>query len=199
MARKPKIERFEESVRSKFQIYNNLLLTLPFEGIQDTGVLLPLFAEHCRKCYQDDYTPQQIIASFFERYCPEFSLEEQNNQLFKFIQYIERQVVLFDAIEDAAFSYVNNMHGRGTIRAIKEEARDRNKTLELQKYLKRFKVRIVLTAHPTQFYPDSVLGIINDLAVAVSSNDLMTIKTLLTQLGKTRFYKKEKPDRKSVV
>jgi phosphoenolpyruvate carboxylase len=193
MARKPKIERFEESVRSKFQIYNNLLLTLPFEGIQDTGVLLPLFAEHCRKCYQEDYIPQQIIASFFERYCPEFSLEEQNNQLFKFIQYIERQVVLFDAIEDAAFSYVNNMHGRGTIRAIKEEARDRNKSLELQEYLKRFKVRIVLTAHPTQFYPDSVLGIINDLAVAVASNDLMTIKTLLTQLGKTRFYKKEKP------
>ncbi len=102
-------------------------------------------------------------------------------------------MVLFDAIEDAAFSYVNNMHGRGTIRAIKEEARDRNKSAELQTYLNRFKVRIVLTAHPTQFYPDSVLGIINDLADAIATNDLLAIKTLLTQLGKTRFYKKKNP------
>ena len=30
--------------------------------------------------------------------------------------------VLFDAIEDAGFSYVNNMHGRGTLRNMKEEA-----------------------------------------------------------------------------
>ena len=193
MARKPKIERFEERVRSKFQIYNNLLLTLPFKGVQDTGVLLPLFAEHCKKGYEKNQSPEYIIQTFFERYQPELDTPAQNNRLFKFIQYIERQVVLFDAIEDAAFSYVNNMHGRGTIRAIKEEARDRNKSAELQAYLNRFKVRIVLTAHPTQFYPDSVLGIINDLADAIATNDLLAIKTLLTQLGKTRFYKKEKP------
>ena len=34
---------------------------------------------------------------------------ERHDLLFAFIQYIERQVVLFDAIEDAAFAEVNNM------------------------------------------------------------------------------------------
>ena len=72
-------------------------------------------------------------------------------------------MVLFDAIEDSAFGYVNNMHGRGTIRHIKEDVGDNLKVDELKDYLNRFKVRIVLTAHPTQFYPGSVLGIINDL------------------------------------
>ena len=48
--------------------------------------------------------------------------KDKYDLLFRFIQFIERQVVLFDAIEDAAFPYVNNMHGRGTLRNIKEEA-----------------------------------------------------------------------------
>lgn len=38
MARKPKIERFNESVLSKFQIYNSLFLTLPFDTIRNTSV-----------------------------------------------------------------------------------------------------------------------------------------------------------------
>ena len=42
--------------------------------------------------------------------------------MFRFIQYIERQIVLFDAIEDAAFPVVNNMEGRGSLRDIKEKA-----------------------------------------------------------------------------
>ena len=54
-------------------------------------------------------------------------------------------------------------------------------------------MRIVLTAHPTQFYPGSVLGIITDLDKAIQEDDLLLIKKLLAQLGKTPFYKKEKP------
>ena len=49
MARKPKIERFNESVLSKFQIYNSLFLTLPFDYIRNTSVLIPLFSDHCKK------------------------------------------------------------------------------------------------------------------------------------------------------
>jgi phosphoenolpyruvate carboxylase len=41
--------------------------------------------------------------------------------MFRFIQYIERQIVLFDAIEDA-FPVVNNMEGIGSLRDIKEKA-----------------------------------------------------------------------------
>ena len=40
----------------------------------------------------------------------------------KFVQYIERQVVLFDAIEDAAFTSVNDMEGAGSIKALIREA-----------------------------------------------------------------------------
>ena len=99
--------------------------------------------------------------------------------LYRFIQYIERQVVLFDAIEDAAFGFVNNMHGRGTIRNIKEDATDNQKIDQLKDYLNRFKVRIVLTAHPTQFYPGSVLGIINDLSIAISKGESELILSLI--------------------
>ncbi|MDG1941327.1 MAG: phosphoenolpyruvate carboxylase [Flavobacteriaceae bacterium] len=193
MARKPKIERFNENVLSKFQIYNSLFLTLPFDSIRNTSVLIPLFADHCKNGYDQKLDPREITSSFFNRYLPEYDEKEQIDLLFRFIQYIERQVVLFDAIEDAAFGFVNNMHGRGTIRHIKEDASDNLKVDELKDYINRFKVRIVLTAHPTQFYPGSVLGIINDLAKAIDAGALETVKLLLTQLGKTKFYKKTKP------
>ena len=193
MARKPKIERFNESVLSKFQIYNSLFLTLPFDSIRNTSVLIPLFADHCKSGYDQKLDPREITSSFFTRYLPEYDEKAQINLLYRFIQYIERQVVLFDAIEDAAFGYVNNMHGRGTIRNIKEDATDNLKIDQLKDYLNRFKVRIVLTAHPTQFYPGSVLGIINDLSKAISRGELESVKMLLTQLGKTKFYKKIKP------
>ena len=193
MARKPKIERFNESVLSKFQIYNSLFLTLPFDTIRNTSVLIPLFTDHCKNGYGQKLDPREITSTFFSRYLPEYDEKEQIDLLFRFIQYIERQVVLFDAIEDAAFGYVNNMHGRGTIRHIKEEASENLKIDQLKDYLNRYKVRIVLTAHPTQFYPGSVLGIINDLSKAIEGGELETVKLLLTQLGKTKFYKKIKP------
>ena len=113
--------------------------------------------------------------------------------MFHFIQYIERQIVLFDAIEDAGFSYVNNMHGQGTLRYIKEELIGSNNLNKLREYLNNFRVRVVLTAHPTQFYPDSVLGIINDLSKSINNNSLDTTKKLLNQLGRTRFYQSKKP------
>jgi phosphoenolpyruvate carboxylase len=55
-------------------------------------------------------------------------------------------------------------------------------------FLENFNVRTVLTAHPTQFYPGSVLGIINDLTEAIRENNLLNIKE---QLGKTPFIKRK--------
>ncbi len=193
MPRKRKIERFNENVLSKYQIYNSIFITLPFDEISNTGVLLPLFSEVCEKGYEQGKDPSQIVNSFFRKYFENPSDEEKIDLLFRFIQYIERQVVLFDAIEDASFSIVNNMDGRGTLRNVKEEAQAKNKLEELRSYLERFRVRPVLTAHPTQFYPGAVLGIITDLAVAIEKDDLLMIKKLLAQLGKTPFFKKEKP------
>ena len=189
----PKLARFNENVLSKYQIYNSIFMTLPFETISNTGVLLPLFHELCKKGFQEGKNPTEIVDTFFDKYQENLTEAEKTDLLFRFIQYIERQVVLFDAIEDAAFPVVNNMDGIGTLRNSKETALLGDKKEALKAHLEDFKVRIVLTAHPTQFYPGSVLGIITDLDKAIQNDDLLLIKKLLAQLGKTPFYKKEKP------
>ncbi|BAO76084.1 phosphoenolpyruvate carboxylase [Winogradskyella sp. PG-2] len=168
-------------------------MTLPFDTTRKTGALLPLFHETCQKGFANKDNPTTIVETFFKKYQARRSPQSQINLLFRFIQYIERQVVLFDAIEDAAFPMVNNMDGIGTLRSLKESVSADNKMETLQKYLEEFKVRIVLTAHPTQFYPGSVLGIITDLTEAIRENDLLRINDLLAQLGKTPFFKHKKP------
>ncbi len=193
MSRKPKIERFNQDVLSKYQIYNSIFMTLPFDKVTNTGVLLPLFKEVCDRGFANKKTPTQIVESFFSEYQQNLTEDDKNTLLFRFIQYIERQVVLFDAIEDAAFTEVNNMDGRGTLRSIKEEAFEKGKIEQMRNFLSDFKIRPTLTAHPTQFYPGTVLGIIRDLDKAIRKDDLLTIKKLLAQLGKTAFFKKEKP------
>ena len=59
--------------------------------------------------------------------------------------------------------------------------------------LKDYSVRLVLTAHPTQFYPGAVLGIINDLSRVVIENNAADINLYMQQLGKTPFLKKQQP------
>ncbi|WP_418637954.1 phosphoenolpyruvate carboxylase [Winogradskyella sp.] len=193
MSTQPKLTRFNQNVLSKYQIYNSIFMTLPFDAVTKTGALLPLFHETCHKGFENKEDPTTIVNTFFKKYQARRSSESQVNLLFRFIQYIERQVVLFDAIEDAAFPIVNNMDGIGTLRSLKETVSAENKLETLRKYLEEFKVRIVLTAHPTQFYPGSVLGIITDLTEAIRENDLLRINDLLAQLGKTPFFKHEKP------
>jgi phosphoenolpyruvate carboxylase len=189
----PKIERFHQNVLSKYQIYNSVFITLPFDAIDNTGVLLPLFSEVCENGFKNQQSPEEILNLFTSKYLDHPSEDRKIELMFRFIQYVERQIVLFDAIEDAAFPIVNNMEGRGSLRDMKEKADQRSKGIELKDFLENFKVRTVLTAHPTQFYPGSVLGIITDLTEAVRVNDLIQIKKLLAQLGKTPFIKKEKP------
>lgn len=193
MPLQPKLTRFNQNVLSKYQIYNGIFMTLPFDTITKTGVLLPLFHETCKKGFENGDNPDAIVATFFKKYQARRSDDSQINLLFRFIQYIERQVVLFDAIEDAAFPIVNNMDGIGTLRSLKENASAEGKLDKLREYLEEFKVRIVLTAHPTQFYPGAVLGIITDLTEAIKENDLLRINDLLAQLGKTPFFKHKKP------
>ena len=111
MHKQPKLTRFNENVLSKYQIYNSIFMTLPFDTISKTGVLLPLFHDICESGFAQKKDPVEIVEQFFDAYQQNPSQEEKINLLFRFIQYIERQVVLFDAIEDAAFPIVNNMDG----------------------------------------------------------------------------------------
>ena len=193
MRKLTKLERYNEKVLSRYNVYNTVFLTLPFKSINKTGKLLPIFSDHCANGFKNKLSPYEIVNSFFEIYCEDFSEVEMNTLLFRFIQYIERQVVLFDAIEDASFPHINNLDGIGTLRNIKEAFEKSSSKETLIKYLKKIKIKPVLTAHPTQFYPGSVLGIITDLSYAIENNDLIEIKSLLAQLGKTPFFKKKKP------
>jgi phosphoenolpyruvate carboxylase len=193
MVQKTKLERFENEVISRFNLYNSVFSTLPYSHISKTSTLLPFFAEFCALGFDQNKNPIEIVEEFFEQYYPNNSEKDNIDTLFRLIQFIERQVVLFDAIEDAAFTEINNFSGRGTLRSSKEEAAEKSKTGALKDYLSNFRVRPVLTAHPTQFYPGSVLGIITDLSTAIKANDLPSIKILLAQLGRTPFFKKEKP------
>ena len=122
MSKQPKLTRFNQNVLSKYQIYDSIFTTLPFETINRTGVLLPLFHATCKKGFENGEDPTSIVETFFKKYQARRSPESQIDLLFRFIQYIERQVVLFDAIEDAAFPIVNNMDGIGTLRSLKEKS-----------------------------------------------------------------------------
>jgi phosphoenolpyruvate carboxylase len=102
-------------------------------------------------------------------------------------------VVLFDAIEDAAFTSIHDMEGPGSIKSLIKEANFTGKSQALKNKLKDFKVKIVLTAHPTQFYPANVLGIIHDMGEAIAKNDYGTINQYIQQLGLTPFFNKKQP------
>ncbi|MBS1795173.1 MAG: phosphoenolpyruvate carboxylase [Acidobacteria bacterium] len=183
------LEKFQNSVGIKFQLYNSLFLSLPFYGVDKTGILLSLFNTDCEEGYAKGKSPAAIIEDFFENN----SIADKLDFLFRFVQYTERQVVLFDALEDAAFTALHDPHGPGTLTELETRVLQENKTAEFADKLRSFGVRLVLTAHPTQFYPGAVLGIINDLVEAIASNDVSLINTYLQQLGRTPFFKKQKP------
>ena len=130
-------------------------------------------------------SPVQILDEFFQRHTAYQKEQEQIDLLFRFVQYVERQVVLFDALEDAAFTSVNDMSGAGTLKHLESEVIQQRLDDELAKKLSDFGIRLVLTAHPTQFYPGSVLGIINDLSRSIRENNVNQINMYLQQLGKT--------------
>ncbi|MBD3222123.1 phosphoenolpyruvate carboxylase [bacterium] len=184
---------FAEHVELKFKTYNGLFLDLPFEQTYQVGIHLPLLAEACRTGYEAGRDPGQIIRQFLADYFPHSGAEDGLGLLFRFTQFIERQVLLFDSVEDAAFPALHQRGGRGSVDHVVDLADDRGRLGELAAKLREFGVRVVLTAHPTQFYPAQVLGIQNELIAAIRANDLATVRELLDQLGKTPFFNKRKP------
>lgn len=185
--------KYQKNIVNKFQIYNSLFLKLPFDQIANIGLLLPLLTKHCQQGFKDSLDPQQIIDSFFFKFANTEDEEAKISLLFKFIQYIERQVVLFDAVEDAAFEKIHNFDGKGTIPYVFNRATNSRSTNELLKKLHTFKSKIVLTAHPTQFYQGRILSIVSELETAIRGNDLDKINDLLQQLGRTGFTSDVKP------
>ena len=185
--------QFRRNVSDKYIIYNSLFAALPYSGIANVGALLPIMLQTCEEGYAKGKSPKEIIDYFFKQHTAVDSEKEKIDHLFKYVQYMERQVVLFDAIEDAAFTSVNDIEGAGSLKSLFREAAFTGKTNALKSKLTEFKVRIVLTAHPTQFYPANVLGIIHDMGDAIAKNDYYTINQYIQQLGLTPFFNKKQP------
>src|ERR1700730_5017997 len=146
------LQQFKNLVGIKFQLYNSLFTSLPFHRIEKTGILLSLLLTYCEDGYKKKQSPEEIIESFFEKHTTYSNERERADLLFRFVQYVERQIVLFDALEDAAFKDVNDMGGVGTLKHLLSEIIQSDKEDELTTKLKDYSVRMVLTAHPTQFY-----------------------------------------------
>ncbi len=186
-------EKFRQIVENKFQIYNSLFMSLPYDKMTNIGMLLPFLYEESRNGYEEGKTPEKIVEEFFKNHTDLQTEEQKLELLFKVIQYIERQVVLFDSIEDAAFPNLHSESDNGTVTNLFERSYQDHKLEKVREKLEDFTVKVVFTAHPTQFYPSSVQRIIQDLRGAITSDSVTQIDMLLQQLGKTPFVNKEKP------
>ncbi len=176
-----------------YHTFNSLFLSLPFQGIEETGTHLALFGQHCKAGFEAGKSPVDIIQSFWDEYYEEAPPEARMSLLFYFIQYTERQVVLFDSVEDALFDQTHDLSGPGSVKHLINRLDSEALRKKLQEKIRHFSLRLVLTAHPTQFYPGKVLGIINDLGEEIRNRDLEKIRLLLMQLGKTTFVNRQKP------
>lgn len=185
--------KFEELIGLNYQLYNGLFLTLPLDAVEKTGLLLPLLDNACQQGLLEGKTPDVIIEEFFDLHKPHFTDTDKNNFLFKVIQYVERQVVLVDAIEDAAYRKMHQVDKLKILQSVVEKVESENLSGQFSDILKKFGIRVTLTAHPTQFYPGPVLAIINDLTRAIARNDNSEVRHLLQQLGNTPFSRKTKP------
>lgn len=184
---------FESSIALLYHTYNSLFLSLPFKGIEETGTHLALFGQHCKTEFKAGKSPVDIVESFWEEYLEKSNPEDRITLLFYFIRYIERQVVLFDSVEDALFEQNHEMNGPGSLKHLLNRLDSESMRQKMLEKIKTYSVRLVLTAHPTQFYPGKVLGIINDLGTEIRDNDLENIRLLLMQLGKTTFFNRQRP------
>ena len=132
------LQQFKEHVGIKFQLYNSLFTSLPFHRIEKTGILLSLLLNHCEESYKKRLSPVQIIDDFFKQYTSITEEREKVDLLFRFVQYVERQVVLFDALEDAAFREITDVNGVGSLKHLESEVIQQGKEKELAEKLKEF-------------------------------------------------------------
>ena len=91
---------------------------MPFHRIEKTGILLSLLSNNCDEGYKRHLSPVRIIDEFIAKSILLIPRKrEKTDLLFRFVQYVERQVVLFDALEDAAIHLeVHDLNGIGTMK-----------------------------------------------------------------------------------
>lgn len=182
----------QENFRKKYHIYNSLFLNLDYQNSNSIGHLIPILGEIAKLKLSDGINPMEIFNEFHTDY-QEIIGSDKIDFMFKVIQYVERQVVLFDSIEDSISPYELEDHHTVQLDDLFAKTKDDQERNSILEVLNKFKVRIVLTAHPTQFYRPPVLDIIAKLREQIFNNKIEEIDRLLHQLGLTSLVNKETP------
>lgn len=187
------INEFDKSIKKKFNVYNSLFLNLPFRRISNTGILIPIMHNVCKEGLEAGKEPVEILDAFFNTQAQITSEEDKIDFMFRVIQYVERQIVLYDSVEDAAF-YRLIQHGEElSLKEYMHLQRTKKNEERLLEELSTFSARIVFTAHPTQFYSPAVLDIMSKLRNLINANDINQIDMTLQQLGLTSLINTQKP------
>lgn len=192
MNTKYQIENFEKAVNLKFEIFNSIFLGLPIN--RTSRGLLQVFSQTVDEGLEKSLSPHEIVLEF----CRKMNLPLNDSKVVElltgFIRITERQVVIFDAVEDSAFDKINDLHGSNSLHYVLKDYLSKGSKKDIDRTISDLKIRLVLTAHPTQFYPGTILAIINDLEKSIRNNDAIEpISKLLQQLAYTSFYKDKKP------
>ena len=193
MYKSKQVEEFEKSVRNKFDIYNSLFLNLPYSKGSNIGMLIPMLYQVCKKGLEAGENPVKILDSFFSNYANIETEKEKTDFMFKVIHFVERQVVLYDSVEDAAFTKMHELSDDLSINDFFQMVDSQEIWDIIAEKLSTFSARIVLTAHPTQFYTPAVLDIINTLRSLIAVDRINEIDMTLQQLGLTSLINSKKP------
>ncbi len=188
-----RVKEFDKSVRNKFNVYNSLFLNLPFQGISNVGMLIPLMYHSCEQGLKAGKDPEEILDTFFSMHTSIKTENEKIDFMFRVIQYVERQIVLFDSVEDAAFNDITKFSTHLSLKDFFHLINSKKNEEDISEKLSTFGTRLVFTAHPTQFYPPSVLDIISKLRSLITENDINGIDLTLQQLGLTSLIKAKAP------
>ena len=191
-----KKELFAKKIELRHNLYKSFLTNLPFEGIKEIALIFSLFKNRVEKSFIKNFTDENsldLIQSFFKN--QKIPKSKIKDYLFKFIQILEREITLFDAIEDAMFQEINetSRENQGALSYFLNKVDKDWKLTDLYRHLKNYKIRIVLTAHPTQFYPVYILNIIEELSLQISNKNIENINSTLKQLAYSSFLNKKKP------
>jgi len=186
-------KEFNRIVKNKFNVYNSLFLSLPYPRVSHIGMLIPLLYEVGKNGLEQGNDPEEIMEAFFLSHTQLKTEEEKIDFMLRVIQYVERQVVLYDSVEDSAFAELVGYQNDVSLKDYINLSIDKKEAAEILEKLSTFAVRIVFTAHPTQFYPPSVLDIIARLRKFIRKNSIDDIDITLQQLGLTSFINEKKP------
>ena len=148
MQHSKRLEEFKKSVTNKFNIYNSLFLSLPYKNVENVGMLIPLLLDQCEKGLKNGKDPQEILDTFFTNFANMKDERERLDFMFRTIQYVERQVVLYDSVEDSAFPELQKYTSSLSIKDYFELVNRTKNWDKVSKKLSTFSARIVLTAHP---------------------------------------------------